>query len=278
MAVTECYPADTDWSCYGGPEDIAALDPHMKEIAEAMAWRTLAALTAYQLAPCPIAIRPCTLGCLPPSWLAAPVDGTGGGNFAGWLGPGPFNPVVGFDGNWVNLTCGVCGIPDCSCTQISEILLPQNTGGFVSVSIGGAVLDPSAYRVDNGNKLVRQDDGVWPRCQDMSKSVTDAEDAFVVTYYPGAAPTVVEKYAAGKLAMEYYKACNGNDCALPLGVVSITRQGVSMDIQSGMFPGGTTGIREVDAVISFYNPYALRSPSVIYSPDRHARARETTWG
>jgi hypothetical protein len=45
-----------------------------------------------------------------------------------------------------------------------------------------------------------------------------------------------------------------------------------------MFPGGTTGIREVDAVISFYNPYALRSPSVIYSPDRHARARETTWG
>jgi hypothetical protein len=47
----------------------------------------------------------------------------------------------------------------------------------------------------------------------------------------------------------------------------VARQGVAYDIVSGSFPGGFTGIREVDAFIGLWNPRGLVSDSRVWSPD-----------
>jgi hypothetical protein len=122
------------------------------------------------------------------------------------------------------------------------------------------------YRVDNGNRLVRTDGETWPLCQDMNDG-PDAVGSFTVSYYTGVAPNDLLRYAAGVLATEFYKACSGGKCRLPSGVTSVTRSGISMEVPSGLFPGGATGIHEVDAVIRIYNPYSLKSPARVMSPD-----------
>jgi hypothetical protein len=144
------------------------------------------------------------------------------------------------------------------------------------VEIDGAPLDPTAYRVDNGNRLVRQDGGEWPLCQDMNLPAGEV-GTWTVTYYRGTGPNTLLNYAAGVLAWEYYLACTGQDCRLPDGVTQITRQGIQMTMASGPFSNGLSGIREVDAVVGLYNPNGLQAPPYISSPDRKT-ARTTTYG
>lgn len=260
--MSTCIPASTDWGCAYTPDEIAALDPAKKLRAESLAWSTLQSLTGYQLAICPIVARPCKKLCYPSVYREAPVSGSG-----------PFSPSINAQGMWVN-SCG-CGNRDaCGCGIIHEIVLPGPIGWVAKVEIDGATLDPSAYRVDNGNRLVRIDGDAWPSCQDMAAELTE-DNTFGVTYYQGAYPDANANFAAGKLATEFYKACSGNKCALPAGVTTVTRQGVTMEIQTGLWPNGYTGLREVDAFISILNPYGLRQPSRSFSPESR-RARTTT--
>jgi hypothetical protein len=105
----------------------------------------------------------------------------------------------------------------------------------------------------------------------------DAMGSFIVSYHPGVAPNDLFRYAAGVLAVEFFRACSGKDCRLPSGVTNISRAGMTMEISPGTFPGGMTGIPEVDAVIRVYNPYALKSPARVLSPDRRF-GRIPTWG
>jgi hypothetical protein len=57
--VDICYPAGTDWSCFGTPAEILELDPTIKARSEALAWSMLSALTAFRVSLCPVTIRPC---------------------------------------------------------------------------------------------------------------------------------------------------------------------------------------------------------------------------
>lgn len=359
MTSSICYPDSTDWSCVP-PTTVDGLDEVTKERAEALAWSTLAGLTGHFFSTCPITVRPCRKGCLPAwgSWSPAPP-------YSG----GSFQPHIASGGYWVN-SC-VCASDPCSCGPIHEIVLPGPVGSIVEVLIDGAVLHPSAYRVDNGNRLVRQDGADWPACQDMNKPggvvyepvvisnptntmtitrqgqlvqieveptelvqggnfagtlpwtpnagmqmpvlpggtfvlsagsnqaggstgpgftpfrvVYDTNDApgtvdmagtFSVEYYRGTGPNTMLDYAAGVLAWEFYQACSGNDCRLPPGVTSVSRQGVSFQIATGMFANGMTGIREVDAIIGIYNPNGLKAPPYVSSPDMKP-GRVTTYG
>lgn len=269
-----CYPSTTDWTCSGmTPEEVAALDPAVRERSEALAWTTLFRLSGGNIAICPRIVRPCAARCVPQTWYVAPVTGA---TQSPWpSGSGSFQPNINVDGNWVN-TCG-CAIADaCSCTQVQEVVLPGVVGDIVSVKLNGAVLDETAYRVDKGNRLVRQDGEPWPLCQDMNEPAT-SDTAFVVEYYDGFAPDTSLDYAAGLLAIEYYRACTGQECQLPSGVTSIVRQGISMEIANGLFVNGYTGIKAVDAVISIYNPYGHKARPTIMSPDL-PYGRTQTWG
>lgn len=267
-----CYPDSTDWACAYTPDEIANLDPAVKERSEILAWTTLAALTGYQIATCPIEVRPCAEKCTGGTYVAAPVAvGT-----SVPAGNGMFSPSINSYGMWVN-SCGCGGTPSgCSCTVLSEVILPGPVGGILDVLIDGGHVDPTQYRVDNGNRLVAQNGATWPSCQDMS--LPSSEDGtFAVIYWRGFAPNPLTNYAAGVLAAEFYKACTGNKaCRLPDGVTTVTRQGVTLEIQTGLFANGFTGIREIDAIIETYNPNHLKMPTVVLSPDV-SEARTPTW-
>lgn len=271
-----CYPDSTDWSCAYTAEELAALraDPATAAAlarAEALGWYTLASLTAYQIGVCATVVRPCAARCDPAgTWMTAPVRG--GRHMVPPVAIGSFSPHLE-DGVWVN-ACSCDRPADCSCTALCEAILPGPVGMVTSVVLDGTQLPRGAYRVDNSNRLVRTDGQCWPACQDLSSS--DPYHGLWVTYYRGAAPNPLTEYAAGVLAHEFYLACGNKACRLPAGVTSVTRQGVSYQVVAGSFPGGYTGIHEVDAVIRIFNPYGLTSPPRVVSPDV-PRGRQTTW-
>jgi hypothetical protein len=271
-----CYPPGADWSCAYTTEELDEIwaDPASHAVADranALAWSTLSALLGYRLSLCPVSVRPCSAGCSPGSWDESPVLGS---SFTGIPSGGVFSPYIS-GGKWFN-GCGCTSPTDCGCTSIQQIIMPTPVGDIAEIRLGGAVLDPSAYRVDNSTKLVRQDGGLWPACQDMNLPAS-ADGAFVISYYPNLGPNELLRYAAGVLATEYYKACSGKTCRLPNGVTSISRNGLSMEIPSGLYPNGATGLREVDPIIRIYNPNGLKMPSRVMSPDS-PRARVQTWG
>lgn len=278
--MTICYPSVTDWSCAIPDAEMVALRADEKtrkivERCEALAWYTLASLTAYRIGVCPVVVRPCAAGGRAAgSWLEAPVAGGHTGGLP-TRRIGSFVPYV-TGGEWVN-GCGCGG--DCDCSSASEVILPGPVGAVERVTVGGEVISPARYRIDDGNRLVSLDSElIWPLDQDASMPA-DAPGSFVVTYYQGAAPNELTAFAAGKLAHEFYLACTKGKCSLPVGVTTVVRQGVSFEIEHGLFENGYTGIKEVDSVIRIYNPNALRSAPRVLSPESRAGAgRRTTWG
>lgn len=248
-----CWPVNTsccpDWDTY---------DLETRQFAEAMAGQTLRSLTAYRVGGCPVTVRPCLESCTPDRFITAPVYGG-------------FSPHVNPLGAWVN-GCGC--VRDCSCTRLCVVRLPAPVGWVGEVRLDGQVLPASAYRVDNGNELVRTDGGCWPSCQRMD--APDTEDGtFSVTYLNAHLVDTTGAYAAGVLACEFAAACSGGDCRLPPNVTELSRQGVTMTIEPGVFPNGVTGIREVDAYVRRWNPNLLKLPPVVTSPDMR-RPRRTT--
>lgn len=224
------------------------IDAGIRAYAEQMAWDTLSALSGGYLAINPVTVRPLTKRT---SGLGAPV--------------GPFNPHYE-RGGWRNN----------SCDTVPELALEAPVGRVVNVLIDGVELTPSAYRLDNGNLLVRQDGGVWPTNQDLSAPL-GAPNTFAVTYYQGYPVDDSVRFIAGVLAEEYRKDRMGeHGCRLPEGVASITRQGVSFEVSSGLFENGLTEIREVDALLRVLNPHRQKSPPRIVSPDSLRRLRRTT--
>lgn len=258
---TVCYPDTTDWGCALTPAEVADLDPVIRARSEMLAWNSLQRLTGQRLALCPIAVRPCAARCNPGVWQEATVTG--------FPSDGPY--ISG--GRWYN-GCGCQRADTCSCGPIPEISLPHpEVSGPIIVKIDGAVLASSAYRIDNGNRLVRTDGGVWPMCQDMVADDTEV-NTFSVSYYPGVGPDDALNFAAGLLAVEWYKACTGKDCRLPDGVRRVQRQGVNFEVPADMFTNGLSGIREVDNIVGIYNPYRLATPTALFNPDaRRGRIR-----
>jgi hypothetical protein len=251
-----CYPA-ADWSCY---PNASALDPDVKAAAELLGWSSLNALIAYQVpGDCPVTVRPCSPRSVPRTWYEAAIA-TGGYSPYG----GGFTPYIGAGGQWLN-ACG-CITRDCECLGTKQVVLPGPISTIASVTIDGATLDPSAYRVDNGIYLVRTDGNAWPITQDLTKDPTQT-DTFAVTYTKGFAPNPLLALAAGRLAGEFAKTCLGQSCALPSNVVAVTRQGVTQEFQQNPFDQGTTGMPDVDAIVHIFNPYGLKTPPVVMSPD-----------
>jgi hypothetical protein len=255
---TTCWPVD--WSCVPDEDDI---DPVVKARAEALATSALRSLTGYQVGGCPIQVRPCSLGCGQASgYQVYPITGQPG-----------VGPWINTQGRWVN-GCG-CGT-SCSCTALSEVILPGPVGRIDEVMVDGVVLAATDYRVDNGNRLVRLDGDLWPVCQDMS-AAPDAVGAFAVTYLRGIVPDGAAAYAAGVLAFEFVKACGGSKCGLPKNVTQVARSGITWDIEPGTFPSNATGIFPVDAWLRTVNPYAVTLPAAVFSIDR-PQTRVATFG
>lgn len=235
-ANTDCCP---DWGDLKEPLQLRALS---------LAWSTIRSLTGGRVGSCPVTMRPCLSeaacgSCFGDSWL---------------------NPYVDGAGNWKNAACRRDG--SCSCCDMCEIVMPGQVAAITEVNIDGYRLDRQLFRIDNGNRLVRQDGACWPNCQNLG-APSGAIGTVTIKYVPGVLPSEAGLWAAGVLACEFSKACSGAKCRLPSRVTSVARQGVSMEFDTGgMFDGGT-GIREVDAYIESVNPNGLRTPPKVWSPD-----------
>jgi len=244
----QCWPVDHD-CC----SDWGSHPPEIQAQADLLAQQTMRMLTGYTVGGCPVELRPCSRRCM---------DG-----FIDWsYSAGIFTPHINALGSWVN-SCP-CGPTGCSCTVVEEIVLPGHVGSIESVSIDGATLPPTAYRVDNGNRLVRLDGERWPACQDMN-ALPSEEGSFVVRYLPAKAVDRLGAIAAGYLACEFAKACSGDKrCVLPKSVTQVTRQGITMTMTPGAFPDGLTNIPVVDAYVLTHNPHRLKQGPAIFSLDQ----------
>jgi hypothetical protein len=246
---TSGCPWPVDPACLGEKWDL--LDPAVQERAITLASATLRRLTGYRVGGCPVTVRPCKASCVGTSLLT-------------FYGGGAFNPHIGTSGYWVN-SCGCT--TDCSCAELCAVTLPTPIGRIDEVTLDGLVVDPADYAIMR-DQLVWTGDGAcpWPICQDLGADL-DQPGTFSVTYLNSWPVDTLGAYAAGVMAYEYAQACVGNKCRLPANVTSLTRQGVAMEIETGAFPNGMTGIREVDAFIAIWNPSGLRQQVQVWSPD-----------
>lgn len=250
---------ELDLTCVPGWVDY---DPAVQEAAAAWATEILDNLTGHQFAQCPVKLRPCGQRC-----------GFGGGyitwpvNFPASVGAGTpwMIPFVDPAGVWRNCVCA--GF--CRCKATCEVTLPSPVASIEEVLVDGVVLDPSAYRLDNGNVLVRLDGDCFPFCQNLDLADTE-EDTWSVTYRPGYPLPRSGAIAAGRLAGEFAKACVGaGDCALPQELISLARNGVQVQVQDPqqLLADGLTQILEVNLFIRSVNPAGLRARPRVYSPD-----------
>jgi hypothetical protein len=136
------------------------------------------------------------------------------------------------------------------------IYLEAPVGAIDSVTVSGLPLVPTAYVVENGNLLVRTDGGGWP------------VGAIAITYQNSYPADALAQRVAGVLALEYYRMISGGQkCRLSTRVTNVQRQGITMEIEPGLFPNNETGVPEVDHFIKQWNPSAAKVRSSVITPD-----------
>lgn len=169
----------------------------------------------------------------------------------------------------------------CRCADVAGIRLGGSPLVDVTeVKIDGVALDPSEYRIDDHNELVRLADGDgvrrgWPTCQNMYLADTE-EGTFSVTYVYGTAPPPGGVAAAAALACQLALACQPEtvgSCRLSDRVVSISRQGVTKQLRdpAAMFPEGLTGLNEVDLWLSSLRYGRRQRPATVVVPEIESR-------
>lgn len=252
------------WTC-----DVSSASPALTGYAVSMATRTLWALSGRRFGACPVTIRPCRRDCYdtwPWGWSE-------------WGGSSTLDRWVWSDYRyWVPLGCGGSGCSGgCSCTELSETVLPGPVSRIVSVKLDGAPMVTGSYRLDNNRLLVRTDGQRWPFCQDLSKEDTES-GTWSVTALIGEDVPDSGALAMGELACEIVKAGQGQDCRLPPGVTSIVRQGITIQYPDvgQLLKDGRTGLYLVDMFLAAENPTGLRQRARVYSVDRPTIRRTGT--
>lgn len=225
-------------------------------IAIQAAVSVLDSFTAHRFGGCSTTIRPCKRSCFSAS------SGV-------WWQYASYPRPVWYDGVWSNLMCGGGCTDTCSCTELSEVLLPAPVSGIGQVKVDGVILTPNTdYRLDDWRKLVRLG-GVWPECNDLNKEDTEV-GTWSITFTVGMQLSPLGKMALGELAMEFIKLlmCDSG-CKLPKPTQSLTRQGVSMNfIDPGeIFSAGHIGLYLCDLFVTTENPNALKTRSKVYDVD-----------
>jgi hypothetical protein len=233
------------WATFDAPSQSYAL-----EVAIYVIW----AATGRRFESCSVTVRPC--------WSpAAPLYQTYPSAYY-W---GLAGESLGDVGIGVLSGCA-CGSV-CACTP-SEVRLAGPVISVDEVKIDGVVLDPSAYRLDSGVLLVRQDGQAWPMVQNMSLPAGEP-DTWTVRYSQGQQVTALLNKLAGRYACEVVKGMAGQDCALPKRATSISRRGVDVQLidKDSWLEKGLTGIAALDTVITAINPDHLSSRPRVLSPD-----------
>lgn len=254
------------WTC---PDRVSTASPTATGYAVQAATEIVWALSGRQFGTCQVTLRPCRRECYNDQWWSS----SGSIWYGGITSPWGY-PYAGPNGYWFDLSCGSCS-GTCSCSEVSEVILPSPVYSIVNVKMDGTPMATGAYRVDNNRLLVRLDGQRWPRCNNLAVN-DDQPGSWSVTALYGEPVPVGGQLAVGELACEFLRAMAGEDCRLPAGVQSIARQGVTINFpDAGEFlKEGRTGFDLVDRFLAAVNPHHLSQRSRVYSVDRpmHRRA------
>jgi hypothetical protein len=246
-AVADPYcgwePLYSDCDCEGTCCHLNGLSPTMTDAILGAATRWLWEATNRRFGNCPVTIRPCMKDC-----YGGYTGGTNIGAYPAWI---PYRTTSG----WFNVSCGRCG-NNCSCGHVSTVKLP--TTGFVhEVTLDGVTMDAEDWRLDNRQYLLRLDGGVWPSCQDMAAD----PPTWAVTYTPGLPVPLQGQIALGQLVCQMARLACGDKCQLPAGVVSVVRQGVTVNIAPTT--EAVTGLWLIDSWMGMVN----RAPARVWWPE-----------
>lgn len=256
-----CEAWPVRWIC-----DVSCESPAVTAQAVEVATEVVWALSGRQFGLCTVTLRPCRRDCGDYPWPS--------GGYSEWAGSSWISPSL-VSGQWFNVVCGRC-TGDCTCSSISEIVLPAPVHDVVQVKIDGVVVSGSEYRLDDNRLLVLLDDE-WPRCNDLNLPDTEPNTWSVTARY-GLEVPAGGAWAVGELACELIRAGNGEDCRLPRNVTQLVRQGVTIQFPSlsDLLDGGRTGLYLVDQFVATWNPGGLRRRSGVYSVDRPPHRRVGT--
>lgn len=261
LDVGPCSDWPAYWTC-----DVSTASPALTGYAVSMATRVLWGLSGRRFGTCTVKLRPCRRECY----------GTWPWGWSQWDGYTPGSWIDSSYRYWFPLGCGGC-TSGCSCSEVSEALLPDAVSSIVEVKVDGTPLVTGAYRVDNNRLLVRTDGQRWPYCNDLNKDDTQTGTWSVTAAYGEDVP-VSARMAMGELACEIVKAGQGQDCRLPPGVTQLSRQGVNITIPDfgDLFKDGRTGLYLVDMFLASENPDRLKQRARVYSVDHPSFRRTNT--
>lgn len=240
-----CEPWDPIWTCQL-PTGAESVSGSAVQTATETLWRK----TGQRFGTCTEVLRPCASDCfdnqLPNGVLPFSLRY-----------PRPYN----YRGMWFNLGCGGCP-GTCSCTVVHEAVLPAPVASIEQVKVDGVILNPSEYRVDDQRLLVRLGER-WPQCNDLNKADTEVGTWSVSATF---GETVPEggRLAVGELATEIIKAMLCDEtCALPVGVQTIVRQGVTQTFfdPDRIFGQDRLGLYFSDLFIRTWNPANINRPA-----------------
>ena len=173
-------------------------------------------------------------------------------------------------GSWINTgPCG-CHMARCDCTTYPRVYLGRDDVQTVTeVTIDGDVLDPSAYRLDENQYLVRTDGSTWPCCQNLGSDLGETGTWGIELTYGWPVPQALQN-AAASLAAEFINACTeGATCRLPPRTQQIVKQGTSITMAGVLseIEQGLTGLTDVDMAIQAFNPNRLQRSPAVWSPE-----------
>lgn len=145
-------------------------------------------------------------------------------------------------------------------SSISRIRLrgkPVQEIHLVRSMYNGLIIDPDTYYIAEHSTLVAYKGTPWP------------PGNLEVTYTFGIRAPTAGRQAARLFAIELVKLWEGDDCALPDRVTSVSRQGVSYTIldNQDFLENMRTGIYAIDLFIKTANPAKALAPPKIFSPD-----------
>lgn len=145
-------------------------------------------------------------------------------------------------------------------SSLSRIRLrgkPVQEVHLVRSGYDGKIIPNDAYYLADHSTLIAYKGTPW------------APGNLEITYTYGQQPPTAGRQAARVFAIELIKLWEGDDCALPNRVTSISRQGVSYTIldNQDFLENFRTGIYVIDLFLKTANPAKALAPSKVFSPD-----------
>lgn len=213
------------------PCTTTGVDPALLAAAESLAGQLLWGLSGYRLGVCSYreSFRPAATGA------------------CGY-------PYKDSHGNWRN-NGNASGL----CCRVLLTHRPIRT--ITEVVDGGVVLDPTEYSLEGS--WLRRRFGCW------TTALPCDDPELIVAYQSGVGFPPGTADAVGEIACEYLSALQGQQCRLPSRATSITRQGVTvtLDTSDQFVNRGRIGLPLTDAWLESVVGIGPRVASRVYSPD-----------